>query len=266
MQNNLIVSVCFHRGTITRLILILLISFLPVASAHADITSNLIAWWKFDDGHGTNAADSAGTNTGTLSNSPVWIQGRLGDALQFNGSNQSVTTAGNEALGTAFTISCWFNETSDTGNIQALIGNKNSGAASGWTFFLNTFNTSDHRIYFEARNGTGEDAKTNAAVFNNGVWYHVAVVVSDSTSSQISAIYLNGVSQTLAANTLNSGFNATAAPRIGEFTSGNFPMSGDIDDVRIYTRALSAADIQQLYGLGHTRQLNHAHLVNFKTS
>ncbi|MSR78390.1 MAG: LamG domain-containing protein, partial [Candidatus Omnitrophica bacterium] len=46
--------------------------------------------WHLNEGTGTNAADSAGTNTGTLTNSPSWVTGKIGGALSFNGSSQYV--------------------------------------------------------------------------------------------------------------------------------------------------------------------------------
>ena len=46
-----------------------------------------IAHWKFDDGVGTTAIDSEGGHDGTLTNGPVWVAGQLGDALNFDGSD-----------------------------------------------------------------------------------------------------------------------------------------------------------------------------------
>ena len=49
----------------------------PSAEASASFTSNLVAYWKFDEGTGTTTADSSGNgNTGTLTNGPLWTAGR----------------------------------------------------------------------------------------------------------------------------------------------------------------------------------------------
>src|SRR5262249_19564015 len=49
------------------------------AASPAVGASGLVAYWKFDEGSGTTAADSSGNgNTGTLINGPLWSAGRVG--------------------------------------------------------------------------------------------------------------------------------------------------------------------------------------------
>ena len=51
----------------------------------------LVGYWKFDEGTGTQALDSSGnSNTGTLTNGPTWTSGKVGNAIQFDGSNDYV--------------------------------------------------------------------------------------------------------------------------------------------------------------------------------
>ena len=55
-------------------------------------TSNLVGWWKFDDGSGTTAVDSSGnSHTATLVNGISWVTGKIGDAVSANGVNQYVS-------------------------------------------------------------------------------------------------------------------------------------------------------------------------------
>lgn len=59
-----------------------------------DQLGDLAAWWKFDEGTSTNAADSSGNgNNGVLINSPNWVTGLFSNALQFttNSTDQEVT-------------------------------------------------------------------------------------------------------------------------------------------------------------------------------
>src|SRR5262249_40929284 len=56
------------------------------AEASASFTSDLVAYWKFDEGSGTTTADSSGNgNTGTLMNGVQWVTGITGNALYFDG-------------------------------------------------------------------------------------------------------------------------------------------------------------------------------------
>jgi hypothetical protein len=71
----------------------------PSAEASASFTSNLVAYWKFDEGTGTTTADSSGNgNTGILTNGPLWTAGRIGNALYFDGIDDNVTVADSNSL------------------------------------------------------------------------------------------------------------------------------------------------------------------------
>ena len=74
--------------------------------------SNLVAYWKFDEGTGTTAADSsANGNTGTLTNGPSWAAGIAGNALYFDGIDDNVTVMDSNSLdlSNSFTLSAWVN-------------------------------------------------------------------------------------------------------------------------------------------------------------
>src|SRR3989338_6305976 len=73
-------------------------------------TDGLVAHWTFDKGSGTIAEDSAGSNTGILTNGPVWVEGKIGSvALQFDGVNDSVNAGhgSNLDITRPTTISAW---------------------------------------------------------------------------------------------------------------------------------------------------------------
>jgi len=77
----------------------------------ADTTSNLVGWWRFNEGSGTAVIDSSGNNLhGELVDDPVWVTGVQGSALQFIGGNH-VAVAGYEGiLGTqSRTSTAWIN-------------------------------------------------------------------------------------------------------------------------------------------------------------
>lgn len=74
------------------------------------VASGLVGYWNLDEGTGTTAYDNSGnSNTGTLSGSPSWVQGKYGDALNFNAaSNQYVSLASLPTSGTgSFSIFSW---------------------------------------------------------------------------------------------------------------------------------------------------------------
>jgi hypothetical protein len=86
----------------------------PPAITRADITTGLVGQWKFDESSGsTTAADSSGSgNTGTLTNmatSTAWVSGQIGNALEFDGTNDYVNAGSASNLDdlSVMTVSAW---------------------------------------------------------------------------------------------------------------------------------------------------------------
>ncbi len=80
------------RRLVVGILLPLVLFFLsPSLSVHSALDVGLIAHWSFNEGFGFTANDSSGNgNTGTLVNGPAWVDGKLGKALDFSGSNDYV--------------------------------------------------------------------------------------------------------------------------------------------------------------------------------
>ena len=108
----------------------------PSAEASASFTSDLVAYWKFDEGTGLTASDSSGNgNHGTLVNGPSWAAGITGKALSFDGIDDNVTVPDSSSLGlsNAFTLSAWVLPTAVQNRFTAVMS-KNS--SSDHTYFL----------------------------------------------------------------------------------------------------------------------------------
>lgn len=233
---------------------------LPSAGAvRADITSNLVAHWKLDETSGTVAADSSGNGyTGTYVNTPT-----LGATGAF-GSSKAVTYTRSSSEYTdvvapanllrnvsAASGACWFKANS-TGVWHELL-DVNTGAASLWTRRLAILVSDTGGKFYGyaiAGDAEGEQIKVSTATgFDNGSWHHFVVTVDYPTDTI--KLYADGV---LLTATGTVAFTATATSdtnpkgaRIGSRRDGVNYVNGTLDDVRIYSRALSAADVAELY-------------------
>jgi fibronectin type 3 domain-containing protein len=204
-------------------------------SSAGDVVAGLAANWRFDDTGGTSAADSSGNNnTGTLVNGPTWVApGRIGTAeLWFVATNlQAVTAASSASLNmtAGITIAAWINATDWAGNRRIVQkGNSDNqyrllAENSVLKFHLNGVGTL-----------TGSLPPTN-------VWIHVAATWNGSTM----ILYTNGV---LLASLAAGGTIATTADPLAIGTKNTSATSGDffnglIDEVRLYSRALSVPEI-----------------------
>ena len=103
MKFNALTVVLFSLG-------LMALSLVAVNSSDAEISqSSVVGIWLFDDGAGSMAMDSSGNNNhGTIVNAPIWVDGRFGGALGFDGSGNCVNT--NERLLNGvreFTVVAW---------------------------------------------------------------------------------------------------------------------------------------------------------------
>lgn len=223
------------------LALLLACAALPVAAQTTRITSGdatssgLVGWWPLDEG----GADRSGNgNTGGLSNAPVTVSGKLGRALQFNGISQYVNVPDVTGLQIAndIAVSVWVKFTTSAMTVPLAKYN----AVSGWELV-----TSSGGIRFGGRDTPYRSTAASSAI-NNGAWHHVAGVRTGSMWS----LYVDGALSS-STNALTSGSIAAVGTGlcIGRNASAaagaEFP--GSLDDVRIYNRALSAAEISALY-------------------
>lgn len=219
-----------------------------------DVTTNRAGYWKFDDGSGATATDSSGNgNNGTLINTPSWItNGKISGALSLNGTNQSVQVADAASLrmATSFTIAAWVKPDAVPGSGgRAYIIDKEAAVGTNYELDLENgyFGTGGPGFVFNF-NSTGccddHNARYVMAV-NTGTWYHVAGVYDSTAATQ--TLYVNGTA--VATNSVAGLPPQSGSGNLlyfGEQLGGNY-LTGTIDEIKIYSRALSASEILALY-------------------
>lgn len=215
-------------------------------------STDLKAWWKLDEGSGTSAYDISGNgNTGTLTNmgSGDWVQGKVGKALDFKGTtydNRVVVTSSSSLISqTALTLSAWVN-TSLTSSGWVIHKTHSAGNVSphwGVTYSLEAYSSGvQMRIY----NGSTSVAVTGGTLTAN-TWHHVVGTWNGATVR----LYLDGVgigtTGTITGTIPSDGGNLLIGARdVG--TTGSYP--GYIDNAKIWSKALSAAEIAYEYNGG----------------
>ena len=212
--------------------------------------ASLIAWYKFDETSGTTAVDSSGYgNKGTINggSNATWTAGKYGNAVNFGGANTDaayVALPGNIVDNlTNMTFSTWVN-TSNTGEYTSLFTAGPTASSSPTKYMM--FQPKGSRFTIT---GTVPAAEQNIATGSNltaNTWKHIAVTLSGSTG----ILYIDGVEA--ARNTSMTYKPADLAPT----TSGNFIgksewaqdkfLKGQVDDFRIYNRALSSAEVARV--------------------
>jgi hypothetical protein len=209
----------------------------PVTLTVSAPNSGLVGAWGFDEAGGTTTADRSGkANTGTISGATRSTAGKFGGALSFDGVNDWVTVpdANSLDLTAGMTLEAWVRP-SATGTVwrTTLLKESSAGLVYGLYANTNTQRPSGHVF-----TSLETDIRGTATVPLN-VWTHLATTYDGS----VLRLYVNGVQVSTGAV---SGSIATSANalRIGGNSIWNEWFKGLIDEVRVYDRALTAAQVQ----------------------
>ncbi|MHC4889962.1 MAG: LamG-like jellyroll fold domain-containing protein, partial [Planctomycetota bacterium] len=203
---------------------------------------DLVAHWKLDG----NADDLIGGNHGTVYGNPVWTIGQLDGALYFDGVGDFVD-CGNDSsvnLTNNFSISTWFN-LNDAGQALPICkGNVTAYASGGAYSFLCVPANGIFAFYLRGSNNTEYAYATTTVPLSE--WTHIVGTFSNRNIN----IYRNGSfadDGVLGTSTINTNNGPLA---IGAEGDGGMSFDGMIDDVRIYNRALTEAEAEELTNLG----------------
>ncbi len=209
-------------------------------------TPEVIAFYEMNQSSGSTAADSSGNDkTAALTGGTSWVAGHAGNALGLNGSNAYASLPSGIVSGlNDFTIATWVkvNSNSDwarifdfgTGTTNYMFLTADAGGTPGLRFAITT-----------GGNGSEQQIGVNTALAT-GVWKHVAVTLSGSTG----ILYVDGaeVARNSSMTLKPSSLGNTTQNYIGRSQFSDPYLNGAIDDFKIYSRALSASEINALYG------------------
>ena len=206
-------------------------------------------FWRFDEGSGsTSRDDSPGANHGNLVNTRWETEGLLGTALEFDGVASHVDLGSLAAPQKEFTISSWIrpNKLNHLSHGDSRIISRASGFQEQDHFFmLSTILVGqEYRLRFRLKTNN----QTSTLIASSGSiqlnqWSH-AVATYDG---QEMALYLNGVKVGSMPKTGDVDDDPSVSTWVGDqFPVGDRPFDGLIDDVRIYSQALSSQEISAL--------------------
>jgi hypothetical protein len=204
-----------------------------------DINTGLRGYWALNETVGNTASDSSGNNNaGTLINGPAWNgAGRVGGAVSFDGVNDYVSLGNPASLipGNSITLAAWV---------------KLNDLSINRFFFAKYAGPTPTFMRYERNQGikcvVGGTGVVAPASIVTGQWYHAACTYDGATVR----VYVNGVQVASAAKTgaiadavgidwaIGAGIAANSVP-LGF-------MNGLVDEVRLYNRALTPADVALL--------------------
>lgn len=222
----------------------------PAIAQPAGCPTGMTGYWKFDESSGGPYDDFFGTNNAICTNCPATVSGKLGNGLDFDGTNDRVDIPDDNSFDwsstTSFTIEFWMRSTgcgctTPVGGYtcnQVIAGR----AAGGWWIGVNceTGNVGKLRCYFN-----NADFYSNLSV-DDDIWHHVVYQYDNSAGHY--RLYIDG--------SLDRSISAAGANRIGSgpihlgYYSTAYQYAGLLDEFAVYNQALSLGDIQSHYNSG----------------
>jgi hypothetical protein len=232
------------------------------ASQKNKLTDGLVGYWTFDGPDMiNNVADVSGNgNTGYLNGqiATSTIIGKVGQALDFSESSDYVETTNLSQLDSSseLTVCSWVNlntigttDSADDGAILSRDTNNRNNQILFW-YNVNADGTGDHTYSFDVGDTFVASNRINGTIdiAVAGKWQYICGVMNGTYRG----LYVDG---TLNASrndaTQTTVLTSTANARIGGWSfSTNFNLNGKMDDVRVYSKALSASEIKRLYNMG----------------
>jgi hypothetical protein len=236
-----------------------------------------VGYWKMDEntGYGSDAVkdtsgnDLHGTTNGTLSNSS-WVPGKLGSAINLNGSSDYISVADpgtgsvlDFASGESITISAWFKPASLPANnsyvtILTKGGIDDTDDMNYWLGYGVNNSNSVISLCYSNLSSSLECYQSQVPELSVNTWQHISATYTFATASSMK-LYYNG--------SLKSGSYAAGTGTVAPYVTNksiwigadNYAtcggiceaLPGNIDDVRIYNYARTPAQIVEDMNAGH---------------
>ena len=213
-----------------------------------------VAHWKLDEDKGNTAFDSLGGFHGDLDKKPWWYPGILGGALDLEGSDQRVDVTDAAPLDFLMqggaTVSGWFHARGWGGGGSGRILDKTdaTAATAGWQVSLDSASGAlEFEVAFSSSNGLW---RTPPGSITLGTWHQFTIVYNSTSALNNPTIYIDG--EPLIVNEIISPSGNAEADFGIDLALGNhaqsdaFGFDGRLDDIRLFDRMLSAAQVAEL--------------------
>ncbi len=218
------------------------------------LSEGLVGYWKMDEASadtctgGTNdACDSSGNgNDGAWNGNATNAAGKFGNSVTFDGTGDYVEIANDSSLNfgtSSFSFAAWFKASGSAADRQ-IFRSAGGGGVHRWS----VERISSDVIKFQLlTSGGGDDEQVVSTTnINDGNWHHVAAS-RDIEAGGVLSIYIDGVKEGIPTGTHTTSVTSATNPRIGANPDDSEYWIGEIDEVRIYNRAISPAEVADLY-------------------
>ncbi len=212
-------------------------------TAHALDGTDMIALYPMDEGSGDTTEDISGNGHEGVITDGSWVSGVYGEAVEFSGGQSHMAADGvfSSLPNNAITLGAWFQMLGHTtyegiiGGSEAGIGEIN-GECCQYRLMVNPGSSP----FYNA--GGHTDVTVAGVIVEEGVWYHYAMTIDGEVK-----VYLDGelIHESLAVNDPLPELATPLLVATGE-SAGTWPLTGYVDEVFVFGRALSEEEIIEI--------------------
>lgn len=210
--------------------------------------NNMVAWWPGDN----NANDIKGNNDGTFNGS--YIPGKVSNAFSFSGTGTDFALIPQDASlePAQITVDAWVKANGSPGNFKYILGKGANGCDSAASYALYT--GANGGLIFYVFDGSTFALSPNAGQFVN-IWDNNWHLVAGTYDGNNVSLYVDGnlIGSTQTSININYSLSNNNDLTIGKFNQAcdfNSAFQGGVDEVEIFSRALSQSEIQSIYAAG----------------
>jgi hypothetical protein len=229
--------------TVFCLAIVMMLTWYPAAARAQAIEDGLAGHWTFDekDTDAKEAKDALGGHHGTIMGKPEIVEGKVGEALKFNGAEDYVVI-GPVTEGQDLTYALWIKVEELPGQSQVVIWDDDSnGGGDSWIQLM-----TDGTLQTQ-RGGDGFGVFSSKTPINLGEWTHITFVSDEANDEKV--MYLNGKRDAESGGLITTRTNVSHVVIAVGHDGANFInaqyFEGAIDEVAIYLRALSEEEIRK---------------------
>ena len=224
---------------------------------HSNLLDSIIAVWHLNEATansapgGLDAKDDSGNNNHSTESGTITynIESPFRTGFNFANGHLEAGDIGDFPNNDPYTISLWFRTSfGDTNTYPGLLCKlETATAGDGWCFAMVA---EQGNVYF-VRRGLGNvnnHAFGPSLNYNDGLWHHAVITYDGSTMT----MFVDAIAGTPVASS-NTLPNSTRTLVIGSFGTGGLNFQGELDEIAMWSRALSASEVLQLYQRGANR-------------
>lgn len=222
--------------------------------------ANLVGWWRFDDASGTTLSDASGSGQdGTalnMSSDNLAVDSIIGGGVDFDGTDDVIEVANSAQFQDLEQVSvcAWVYCHSKSSWDKVISKAANNATQTDMSFHLQFNNDADQKMVGQVYSAGGHSNAESNVPFPINSWVHVAMTYDGVTTR----MYIDGSVQsspdTAASGPIDSfsGAEHTLSIGHGEYNhSNNYAFNGLIDDVRVYNRGLTSAEVTVIFQQGN---------------